>query len=819
MVIHGNRLLPGLHVRARGASWCVRGVVSYSACEVITLTPVRDAASSVGPLALIVPFDRITPVGRTLRWRSCGVAQLSAVLAMAIRDTVAGGAGHLFGPDLVLVPWQWAPASALLHGDASAVLLADAVGLGKTIQAGIVMAALRSRGNGSRVLILTPAGLRDQWRSELERLFPVSASVVDATWVRDARRRMPADVNPWRVVSTAIASIDFVKQPEVLAAATDAPWDVLIVDEAHSLGAVTDRQAAAAAVAGCARHVVLLSATPHTGRDGEFAALCSIGCVTGDGAPTLVIRRTREDVGLDAGRRVRISRVPLHAAEQRMHALLREYAGAVWHERGTRSAAARLAMTVLLKRGASSAWALARSVAHRLHLLGPGDDAPEQPVLPFDDPGETDAADTEMPAALGEPGLDEPGRELRLLAALGDAARLAAVSEGKLARVATLLRRTREAAIVFTEYRDTLDAALQALRPHGPVAILHGGLSRPARREAEDAFNTGRARVLLATDAASEGLNLHRRCRLVINIELPWNPVRLEQRVGRVDRFGQRRRVHALHLTGRDTAEGYVLERLAARVRNIRRALGETYDGLVWDDTLLAAGALGTQAAETPDVPVAGAAWRSWLPPQRDERRVCELLDAARQLAGAAQQRHAAPPEGDHLPLAIVRAGQRARLALAPGVVLGFRVDARSAAGRPAASTIVVVHVALDPAALSGARPPTLLTALLPLAAAAASREGTASLAEDLEAHHRYTARATAREAALRTAATGDDGEAGGPVQPGLFDRRAVQEAAQQRESREGRRELHTTRLAQLALGGHIEERLSVQPIFGLVLR
>jgi superfamily II DNA or RNA helicase len=746
------------------------------------------------------------------------VAQLSAALAVAIRDTVARGTGHLLGPDLALVPWQWAAATAVVQGVASTLLLADAVGLGKTIQAGIVVAALRARGNGDRVLILTPAGLRDQWRSELERLFRLSASSVDAAWLREARRTIPAGVNPWRLASTAIASLDFVKQPEVLAAATGTPWDVLIVDEAHNLSTSTDRRAAAAAVAACARMVVLVTATPHTGSDDEFAALCSVGCVAGDAAPTSVIRRTRADVGLDAARRVRVSRVRLDGAEQRMHALLREYAGAVWRERGTCSPAARLAMIVLLKRSASSAWALARSVEHRLHLLGSGDEVPDQPALPFDDPGETDAADTEFPAALGQPGLDEPGRELRLLGALRQAAQLAAASETKLARVSALLRRTREPAIVFTEYRDTLDVALQAFRAHGPVAVLHGGLSRPERRDAADAFNTGRARVLLATDVASEGLNLHGLCRLVINLELPWNPVRLEQRVGRVDRIGQRRRVHALHLIGCDTAEAYVLERLAGRVRNIRRALDGTHDGAALDDTLLAAGALGTAAPDTREVPPAAAAGRKWLPPDRGEHRVCELLDAVRRLASVAAHRHACTPAADHLPLAFVRRRQRVRLGLAPGIVLGFRVEARSATGLPAASAVVVIHVALAPAALSRTRPSRLLAALAPLAAATALREGAASLAEALHAHHLYTGRVTAREAALRAAAA-EDHDGAGCLQPGLFDRRAVHHAAQQRAAREHRFELHTARLARIALEAQVDERLSAEPILALVLR
>jgi superfamily II DNA or RNA helicase len=812
-------LLQNLHAREpRGASWCVHGVDSYAACHIVTLTPGCGERGALASLALIVPFDRITPVRRTLRWCACGMAQVSTGLAVAVRDAVVGGAGHLLRPDLALVPWQWAAATTLLHGDASALLLADAVGLGKTIQAGIVVAALRARDHGSRVLILTPAGLRDQWHSELARLFRFSVSIVDAAWLRDARRTMPADVNPWSVASTAIASIDFVKQPEVLAAATGAPWDVLIVDEAHNLSSSTDRRAAAAALAACARHVVLLTATPHTGSDGDFDALCSVGDVAGDHAQTLLIRRTREDVGLEVARRVRVSRLPLDAAEQRMHALLRDYAGTVWRERGMRSPAARLAMTVLLKRSASSAGALARSVAHRLRLLRSGNDAPEQPVLPFDEPGETDATDTEMPAALGEPGLDEHGRELELLAALGDAAQLAAASESKLARVSTLLRRTREPAIVFTEYRDTLDAALRALRTHGPVAVLHGGLSRLERREAEDAFNGGRARVLLATDVASEGLNLHGRCRLVINLELPWSPVRLEQRVGRVDRIGQRRRVHALHLIGRDTAEEYVLERFTARVRNIRRSLGATYEGVAFDDTLLAAGAVGAAVPDMQGAPPTGAAYRRLLPPDRDERGVCELLDAVRRLATAAQQRHAGTDAGDHLPVAIVRPRQRARLALPPGVVLGFRVEARSAAGRPAASAVIAIHVALPSAALSRARPSTLLAALLPIAGAAASRAGAGSLVDDLHAHHRYTARAAAREAALRAAASGDE-VAGRAVQPSLFDRRAVHQAARQREAREHRSALHTARLAQLARGARVDDRLCVEPILALVLR
>ena len=298
----------GTLVRARGGSWRVGLIDRYPACRIVTLMPAGFDRESGSRLVLVAPFDRITPVRCTPTWRRCGVAAAIARLASAVRDNTADGIARLLAPDLSLVPWQWAAATLVRRGTASAVLIADAVGLGKTVEAALVIAALRARGDGRRALIVVPAGLRDQWRAELERLFGFDCVVLDAGELHAARRTMPADVNPWTVASTAIASIDFVKQPEVLAAATGAPWDVLVLDEAHNLRSGTDRRVAAVALAGCARHVLLLSATPHAGSDGEFAALCGVGEVEGDPARTLVVRRARADVGLHTHRRVRVRR-------------------------------------------------------------------------------------------------------------------------------------------------------------------------------------------------------------------------------------------------------------------------------------------------------------------------------------------------------------------------------------------------------------------------------------------------------------------------------------------------------------------------------
>jgi SNF2 family DNA or RNA helicase len=155
---------------------------------------------------------------------------------------------------------------------------------------------------------------------------------------------------------------------------------------------------------------------------------------------------------------------------------------------------------------------------------------------------------------------------------------MASRHDAKLGAVARLLRRTNESAVVFTEYRDTLIHLRDYLTARAGlshvVVLLHGGLARDDRRAALAAFAGARRALLLATDAAAEGLNLHRGCRLVVNLELPWNPMRLEQRVGRVDRIGQQRVVHAFHLIAGGTGETRILARLRERLAVARAELG-----------------------------------------------------------------------------------------------------------------------------------------------------------------------------------------------------------------------------------------------------
>lgn len=248
-----------------------------------------------------------------------------------------------------------------------------------------------------------------------------------------------------------------------------------------------------------------------------------------------------------------------------MHDALLAYARRVWTEA---TGGARLVASVLARRACSSAGSLARSVERRLALLGDrGQAGYEQPALPYGDHG-----DAEPDVVLGLPALRDPIDERHHLDELLRLARAAAAHESKLAVLRRLLSRVREPAVVFTEYRDTLRLLAAALGDEA-TAELHGGLTRRERADALHRFTAGRARLLLATDAGSEGLNLHHRCRLVINLELPWTPLRLEQRAGRVDRIGQTRRVHVVHLVAAGTCEEATLARLVERVHRSRGTL------------------------------------------------------------------------------------------------------------------------------------------------------------------------------------------------------------------------------------------------------
>jgi superfamily II DNA or RNA helicase len=583
----------GSIVVIRRQRWRVVSVRAYPRCKVLALVGV-GIGNAGRATHLISPFDdveaaargRIRLVSRRSWRRRCRALLATSGPSDRLQTVVHAR--------IDLLAHQLEPALAMLRGLACRVLIADEVGLGKTVQAGLIAGELRERGMADRILVIAPSGLREQWAGELKGRFNVDATVMDASSVRKRSSILAVGLNPWATVETAIASFDYVKRPEVLPAITACRWDAVIVDEAHGAGPGTDRLAALQTICGKATYVVLVTATPHNGNRMAFDALCGIGS---HGDRLLIFRRTRDAMSLTPGRNVHRLAVTPSGAERELHATLANLAKAVANEQQP-SADAWLTIGVFQKRAFSSAYAIAQTVARRLETIEPSTDSNlAQLLLPLVDAGEPEPAD-DAPQSLS-PVLRDAAAERRLLVALVAHAAAASPCETKLSCLGRLLRRLDrlgEPTIVFTEYRDTLLHVRRHLACE--CAVLHGGLSADDRRAELDKFRSGSCRVLLATDAAGEGLNLQSRCRTVVNLELPWNPMRLEQRIGRVDRIGQKRRVHAFHLIAQGTGEMRILEHLRAKVSRARTdvAASDPLGFVEVDDAALARVASGVPA-------------------------------------------------------------------------------------------------------------------------------------------------------------------------------------------------------------------------------
>jgi superfamily II DNA or RNA helicase len=587
MAAAGVPVRAGEIVRIRGERWRVVRRLAYESAAIIETTGCGDGNRGVHARFLLPcePVDRIelSPVPRIVRpaeWRrlACRVLGDASHSWISLRAAPAA--------QLSIVPFQLEPALALMRGGGCRMLIADEVGLGKTIQAGLVIAEVFSRRPDARALVVCPAGLREQWREELQSRFHLPAEAIDAAAVARSAAALPPDMNPWSTRPLVITSIDYVKRAEVMRSLEPLIWDVVVFDEAHAFSGRSDRAAAARQLGDRARCVLMLTATPHSGDDEAFRRMCDIGRLSDD-ERLLMFRRTRTDAGLGGSRRISLLRVRPTAAEAAMHAALREYSQRVWrYSSGPHEAGARLAMSVLMRRACSSACSLQRSIERRMRLLdAAGAPSTTQLDLLFD-PASPD--DEEPDDVLGAGGLPDRADERGRLDRIRRLAREAACEESKLAALRRFILRTSEPAIVFTEYRDTLDQ-IAATLPDVTAVLLHGGLTASERAAALRTFVSGSVRLLLATDAASEGLNLQHRCCLVISLELPWNPLRLEQRAGRVDRIGQRQRVHAIHLVAGGTGEEFVLSRLVKRVRRIRAAVGASIVGLPAEEEIAAA--------------------------------------------------------------------------------------------------------------------------------------------------------------------------------------------------------------------------------------
>lgn len=539
-----------------------------------------DVRDRHGRLTFFSPFDRPSLADGGRRPTRVSVRSAAARFAhMLGRTSRVTGLDAVIDATIDVLPHQLEPALAVMTG-VRRVLIADDVGLGKTIQAGLVLAELEKRDGTLRALVICPALLKAQWFDELSGRFSLHCLAADRDGIEAAGRQQAAHETPWRRAGVWIGSYDYLKQLHVLEGMPAAPWDVVVIDEAHEASGDTERHDACREIARRARHLVLLTATPHCGDDDRFGRLLDLGRwrdATRVDDDLVVFRRTRGEMGLSSHRRVRWHQVDPSPAERALFDALIAYEKTVLAAAKDRHrASAYLLLTVFRKRALSTTHSLRRSLERRLEWLT----APErvygldwmQPPLDFEDVAD-DVGEDERRALVAEVGLPDADERIWIRRLVTLAGR-ASAAERKLQRVAALVGRTREPVVIFTEFRDSLEHLERRLGALARLSVVHGGQIETRRRDELRRFMAGDSRVLIATDVAGQGLNLQARARWIVTLELPWNPGRLEQRIGRVDRIGQSRPVHATLLLSRHAVEARIVAGLAKRTMAAQEALG-----------------------------------------------------------------------------------------------------------------------------------------------------------------------------------------------------------------------------------------------------
>lgn len=514
--------------------------------------------------------------------------------------------------------YQFAPLACLLAGPRRSLLIADDVGLGKTVEAGICLLELIARGVGRRILLVVPPGLIPQWLDEMWDKFGLEFQPIENAAALDrAQTQLSEGLSPWAYFEKVITSTEYLKRRDVIAAALAHPWDIIVVDEAHYLAESgtpanpysTARTRLGPRLREVARSLVLLTATPHNGYRHSFRSLLELAdpvSATLHGrtediqkrVARSMIRRLKPQITKTGAngevlpafpQRLPVRRIEvqgLSAEEVEVFRLVTAYcARTVEAASGSDDAdLVSFAMQIVKKRMLSSRAALMQTVENRLEALA-SRTLEEPPAR-----GELRELQADLP--LSESAAERSAARV-LRAAVSRDTRRRNAEKRQLKDIAKLLEKTinkpdpkiatligdlgrdvlpvaGEKAIVFTEYRDTLAALAEAFRQQPSLASafveLTGGLSASQRKARIARFHDPDCRILLATDAASEGLNLQRHCCRLYHFELPWNPNRLEQRNGRIDRHGQTRQPDIRYLFYPDSPEDRVLDRLVQRI-------------------------------------------------------------------------------------------------------------------------------------------------------------------------------------------------------------------------------------------------------------
>ena len=511
-------------------------------------------------------------------------------------------------------------------------LLADDAGAGKTIMAGLLIRELKLRGLAERIAVVCPANLTFQWRRELSEKFDETFRILKGS---DIRNQVGA--NEWQDHNQVITSLDLAKRQDILPGLRQVRWDLVIVDEAHRMSArdeshKSQRYQLGEILRDSADHILLLTATPHKGDPENFtlflqlldqdayADVKSISRAMEQHRAPFYLRRTKEAMvyfperqpdGEWAAKPVFTRRLTQTAsfdiadAELELYKAVtkfikRQSARAAEQGDTARARAVGFLMTLYQRRLASSARAICRSLENRARRLENSIQnaqllaAAAPPNLPdledLEEMAEEDRIRLENlldAVTLADRAGDVRAEIAELRDFAAQARAVGAAGEAKLGQLRKTLRkqgffdRPEQQLLIFTEFKDTLDYLVEQLKSWGlRVGQIHGGMhvgsgdELGTRLYVEQQFRNGDIQALVATEAAGEGINLQ-CCHILFNYDIPWNPNRLEQRMGRIHRYGQVNDCLIFNFVAANTVEGRVLQKLLDKLQEIRDALDD----------------------------------------------------------------------------------------------------------------------------------------------------------------------------------------------------------------------------------------------------
>jgi len=614
---------PGSIVRCRNREWVV---LPAETDDVVALRPLTGTTDDVvkvhrGLMNLVgydLPFERVTPASFPLPTvQDVSDAASAHLLWQAARLTLREGATPFRSLGRISIrprTYQFVPLLMALRLDPVRLFIADDVGVGKTIEALLIARELLDRGEIRRFCVLCPPYLCEQWAKELAEKFGLEPVVIRSGTVGQLERQTPLGRSLYEHFPVQVASIDFIKTDRNRHQFLQFCPELVIVDEVHGAAAVLgarqqERHALLCEVARKPdRHLILLSATPHSGIEDAFRSL--LGLVRPEFAEWNVgdldeprrielarhfVQRTRRDIEQtwegarcfpkrEAGDEAYELSGPYRALFERTYAFCSEIVrtGARLEERKRR--VRYWGALALLRCVMSSPAAALAALANRAGAPLAEDEEREFGPCVFE--SAEDRTDDESPTpavdATVETLADGDRRKLRELARL--AGRLLGTAEDtKLERAIEIVRSLVQEGfhpILWCRYVATAeyvaDHLRQRLDPEVQVVCVTGRVGDDERQAKIEEIEADRPRVLVATDCLSEGVNLQEKFTAVVHYDLPWNPNRLEQREGRVDRYGQpASRVKAIRFFGRDNpVDGVVIEVLLDKAREIHRTLG-----------------------------------------------------------------------------------------------------------------------------------------------------------------------------------------------------------------------------------------------------